>query len=260
MGRSLCQVQTGSDSGLESAGPSRDSEKAEFWVYFEGSADRYLMAEMHDMKGRKEWRWLPRFLAWASGYPSSWGPSSPRSGGWHWIPRACSFLITQGAAQRAFMCGFLYACWLLFLKLRKKLITKVLNKLWEPASHYSLWFSPLWLFFQYLLNFSFLPPLLALQLRPLAWTITIARAYPLPLGPCLFLHCGRKTFTKYKHDHGSFLPKVLPHRLEVKPTAVSVVNPSQVWASCAESCAARSSRQRSCFLCNTLGSHGPCSV
>ena len=169
---------------------------------------------MYDMKGRKEWKMAPRFLAWARGYHVLWSPSSPRSDWWHGdhtgVFPLWSLMELHGVHLFVWLSVCMLALILIFFKIlfifktRKKLVEKCsINA--ESQPHYFLWFSPLWLFFQYLLSLFFLPPLFALHFRPLAWTIVIAQTYPHASGSPV--HCGRKTFIKYKHDHGSFLPK-----------------------------------------------------
>lgn len=183
----------------------------------------------------------PRFLAWASGYHVLRGPSSPRSGWWHADPAGVFPFWSLKERHGVHLSVWLSVCMsALISKTRKKLIAKCsINS--ESQPHYSLWFSPLWLFFQYLLNFSFLPPLLALQLRPLAWTIAIARAYPHASGsPVRSYTVAEKLLQSTNTIMALSYQKVLPHRLKVKPCC-PCRKPLSGVASCARPCAARSS-------------------
>ena len=49
------------------------------------------------------------------------------------------------------------------------------------------------------------------------------------LVPCPFLHCGRKTFVKYKHDRCCFLPRSTSPQSQGQTLLVCIVKPSQVW-------------------------------
>lgn len=204
--------------------------KVEFWVYFEGRADRTCWW-LRCMIGRVERneRWLLGFWPEQVDITSFEAPIIQEMIGGMAITRACSLCDHSWSLHGVHLFVWLSVCMLaLTFKTREKLVEKCsINA--ESQPHSFLWFSPLWLFFQYLLNLFFLPPLFAPQFRLLAWTVAIARAYPHGSGPLSILTLWQKNFCKIQ-TRSWLLPakKYLPTESRSN-SAVCIVKPSQVW-------------------------------